>query len=59
MIYAAFTLLCRSYVGLGITLFFWVGVFLPNMLKKDESLSKYKEFADYKARTWLILPYIY
>lgn len=35
------------------------GVFVPNWKKKDESLSKYEDFEAYKARTWLVLPYIY
>ena len=56
MIYCGFGLLTASWVGfIGITLFF-VFVFIPNMLKKDKSLSRYPEFAEYKKRSGLILP---
>lgn len=56
MIYCGFGLLTASWVGfIGITLFF-VSVFIPNMLKKDKSLSRYPEFAEYKKRSGLILP---
>ncbi len=29
-------------------------LFVPNMCKKDQSLSRYPEFADYKARSVLL-----
>ena len=31
---------------------------IPNMRRKDASLSRYPEFAEYKKRTWLILPFL-
>jgi hypothetical protein len=34
----------------------WLGVFLPNMLRKDASMARYPEWAAYRARTWLLLP---
>jgi hypothetical protein len=38
---------------------FIAGIFLPNMRKKDQSLSRYPEFADYKARSGLLLPQLF
>jgi len=35
---------------------FIAGVFIPNMLKKDRSLSRYPEFDAYKANSGLLLP---
>jgi hypothetical protein len=35
---------------------FIAGVFIPNMLKKDRSLSRYPEFDAYKAKSGLLLP---
>ncbi|PSN17333.1 steroid 5-alpha reductase, partial [filamentous cyanobacterium CCP5] len=32
---------------------------VPNMRKKDESLSRYPEFADYRARSGLLLPQLF
>jgi len=34
-------------------------VYIPNMIKKDKSLQKYKEFKDYKERTYFLVPYIW
>jgi protein-S-isoprenylcysteine O-methyltransferase Ste14 len=56
MIYCGFATLTFSWIGfIGITLFF-AAVFIPNMLKKDKSLSRYPEFAAYKSRSGLIIP---
>lgn len=56
MIYASFAMLTVSWVGfIGITLFF-AFVFIPNMLKKDKSISRHPEFAEYKKRSGLLLP---
>jgi steroid 5-alpha reductase family enzyme len=56
MIYCGFAMLSVSWVGfIGITLFF-VFVFIPNMLKKDKSISRYPEFAAYKSKSGLFIP---
>ncbi len=56
MRYCGFAVLTVSWIGfIGITLFF-VAVFIPNMLKKDKSLSRYPEFAEYKRRSGLFIP---
>ena len=34
-------------------------IFVPNMLKKDKSLSRYPEFAAYKERSGLLLPKLF
>ncbi len=56
MIYSGFALLTMSWVGfIGLGLFF-VGAFVPNMIRKDKSLSRYAEFAAYKKQSGFILP---
>lgn len=56
MIYSGFALLTVSWLGfIGIVAFF-VGAFIPNMIKKDNSLSRYPEFAAYKKQTGLLFP---
>jgi protein-S-isoprenylcysteine O-methyltransferase Ste14 len=56
MIYVGFAMLSMHWVGyIGIVAFF-VGAFIPNMIKKDKSLSRYAEFAEYKKKSWLFLP---
>ena len=56
LIYLSFAILSMSFIPFAIfTLFFFV-VFLPRMLKKDKSLTKYSSFKEYKHNSGLILP---
>lgn len=56
MIYAGFAMLSMCWIGyIGIALFF-LSTFIPNMLKKDKSLSRYPDFAEYKSRSGLLFP---
>jgi protein-S-isoprenylcysteine O-methyltransferase Ste14 len=55
-IYGGFALTVFHWIPFAILAFVWVGLFLPNMLKKDKSLARYPEFADYKKRSGLFLP---
>jgi steroid 5-alpha reductase family enzyme len=58
LIYLGFTLLPMHWIpltALGVVI---VGVWLPNMRRKDKSLSRYPEFAAYKSKTKLIIPYL-
>lgn len=56
MIYCGFAILTVSGWGfLGIAVFF-IGAFIPNMVKKDKSLSRYPEFAAYKNKSGWMLP---
>ncbi|MFN6180885.1 MAG: hypothetical protein ACK4ZH_09320 [Dolichospermum sp.] len=34
-------------------------IFVPNMLKKDKSLSRYPEFAEYKENSGLLFPKLF
>lgn len=58
LIYVAFAILTRHMGPWLVLAFFVFCLFLPNMLKKDQSLSKYPEFKEYKERTWLFVPLI-
>ena len=37
-------------------LWVWLALFLPNMLGKEASMSRYPQWAAYKARTGMLLP---
>ena len=39
-----------------ICLLFWLVLFVPNMRRKDRSLSRYPEWPAYERRTWMLLP---
>lgn len=55
-IYLGFALLVQHWLPFVILGLFAVVVFVPNMLKKDKSLSRYPEFEEYKTNSGLLLP---
>ena len=57
LIYSGFCLLSGSLVPWIICCLFWCGLFLPNMLAKEASLSRYPTFARYKQCTGLLVPW--
>ncbi|HZG37344.1 MAG TPA: DUF1295 domain-containing protein [Nodosilinea sp.] len=59
LIYLSFALLAMHWLPFAILGLFAAMVFVPNMRKKDQSLSRYPEFADYKARSGLLLPRLF
>ncbi len=56
LIYLSFAILSMNIIPLIILSIFFLLVFVPRMIKKDNSLSKYKNFNDYKKRSGLIFP---
>ena len=59
LIYAGFGLLAVHWLPMAI-LALWVFCYwLPQMWKKDRSLSRYPEFADYAGRTARFIPFIW
>jgi len=56
LIYLSFAILSMSYIPFAILAVFFFVVFLPRMMKKDKSLSKYDSFKEYKQRSGLLLP---
>ncbi len=56
LIYTSFAVLVQHWLPFLILAVFTAGLFIPNMKKKDQSLSRYPEFAGYKARSGLLLP---
>lgn len=55
-IYLAFAMLAMHWLPFVILGGFIVAFFIPNMLKKDQSLSRYPEFDAYKANSLLLFP---
>ncbi len=56
LIYSAFAMLTMHWLPFVILGGFIAGIFIPNMLKKDQSLSRYPEFEFYKANSGLLFP---
>jgi protein-S-isoprenylcysteine O-methyltransferase Ste14 len=58
LIYLGFSLLPMSWIPLAALALVIGSVWVPNMIKKDKSLSRYPEFSQYKSQTKLIIPYV-
>jgi protein-S-isoprenylcysteine O-methyltransferase Ste14 len=58
MIYGSFALLAWHWIPMLVLAYFWGTMFLTNMVMKEASMSRYHEWADYKKRTWWLLPKI-
>lgn len=58
MIYGAFALLVWHWGVFLIVGLVWLLVFIPNMVAKEHSLSRYGEWAAYKKRSGWILPFV-
>ena len=56
LIYLSFAILSVSFIPFAILALFFFAVFLPRMLKKEKSLTKYASFAEYKRISGLLLP---
>jgi protein-S-isoprenylcysteine O-methyltransferase Ste14 len=59
LIYTGFNLLSKNIFPFLVLFLGIVTVWLPNMKKKDKSLSRFKEFPEYEKKTALWIPYIY
>ena len=59
LIYGSLAMLTQHWLPFLILFGFVAGIFIPNMLKKDQSLSRYPEFAGYKERSGLLLPRLF
>jgi protein-S-isoprenylcysteine O-methyltransferase Ste14 len=57
MIYASFALLVRHWIPWAILAYWWIWVFLTNMLTIEASLSRYPQWEAYRSRTGMILPW--
>ena len=59
LIYLGFTLLAIDWAPI-IALFLFIAIiWIPNMIKKDKSLSRYPEFKNYKNKSYKFIPYIW
>lgn len=58
LIYTSFAVMAYDYwwVSASVLSIFMVIIWIPNMLKKDRSLSRYDDFAEYKKKSGLLFP---
>ena len=57
-IYLGFSLLAVDWFPLICLMIIIVIIWIPNMIKKDKSLSKYPDFKDYKKKSKIFFPFI-
>ena len=58
-IYMGFSMLAMDWFPILVILLFVLIIWIPNMNKKDISLSKYENFEEYKNKTSKFFPFIY
>ena len=58
MIYASFALMVLHWLAFVILALVWGLVFIPNMIAKEQSLSRYPEWQQYKKRSGWVLPFL-
>ncbi len=58
LIYAGFSSLAMSWFPITAVLGFLAFIWVPNMLRKDKSLSRYPEFAEYRQKSKLLIPFV-
>lgn len=58
MIYGSFAMMVWHWLPVLVLAWVWVGVFAVNMHMKEASMSRYPEWADYKKRTWWLVPFV-
>ena len=56
LIYLSFAVLALHWAPLLIVVSFLVVVWIPNMRRKDRSLARYPAFAEYKRRSFMLIP---
>jgi protein-S-isoprenylcysteine O-methyltransferase Ste14 len=59
LIYLSFAFLSMHWLPLTILLFFIIVFWAPKMIKKEKSLARYPQFAEYKRKTKLIIPFLF
>ena len=58
LVYLSFAILSRHWICYCIVISLWLFVWVPMNIQKETSLSRYKEWTDYKRRTWMYFPNI-
>ncbi len=58
MIYGSFGLMAWHWLAAVILISVWLLVFLPNMVAKEKSLSRYPGWSEYKKRSGWLLPFL-
>jgi len=58
MIYGSFALMVWHWLPVVVLACIWIGFFAVNMTLKEARMSRYPEWAQYKQRSWWLLPFV-
>jgi protein-S-isoprenylcysteine O-methyltransferase Ste14 len=58
MIYGSFAMMVWHWIPVLILAWVWLGLFAVNMVIKEASMSRYPEWAEYRKRTWWLVPWV-
>ncbi len=56
MIYGSFALMVWHWLSVLVLAWVWLGLFAVNMTLKEASMSRYPDWANYKKRSWWLIP---
>jgi steroid 5-alpha reductase family enzyme len=59
LIYLGFSLLAMHWIPIAALSVFIICIWIPNMIKKDKSLSRYDDFDEYKKKSYSFLPFLW
>jgi protein-S-isoprenylcysteine O-methyltransferase Ste14 len=58
LLYGSFALLAQHWAPWAVLAWVWIGVFIPNMIQKETSMSRHAGWAAYKERSGFLLPFV-
>eukprot|EP01084_Bolivina_argentea_P182585 315165_1 len=59
LIYLSFAILSRHWISFVIVIGLWLFMWLPMNIQKEKSLSRYKEWKQYKQKSWMYFPNLF
>ena len=59
MIYGSLAMLAWHWIAALVIAYYWLLMFATNMAMKEASMSRYPQWADYRKRSWWLLPFLF
>jgi protein-S-isoprenylcysteine O-methyltransferase Ste14 len=59
MVYGSLAMMVWHWIPALVLAYFWLVMFSTNMVMKEASMSRYPEWADYRRRTWWLVPGVF
>ena len=59
MLYASYAMIVQHWIPWAILAWVWIGVFLVNIFQKEASMSRYKEWTEYKKQSGMLIPKLF